>query len=302
MIIGVYIVFLVFSKYYIDFLSENLIRYINGKKIEGSLFGEYSFIRIFTEYDELGINSNFLHNIITNLLGYDLLEYKYITYKNTKHKVLCYTKSDSIGIKKSLQHLLLINLECVDTKYLDEFEENVDDELRLINIDALEYEKEYLEENVFISYDGGFSSYDGFFIYQFSENGDEIQENIYTEVYRSLESFYPNDECNGILLNYNENNIETPELFRTYTDLTEKYILQKYCMLSDKIINYFEGLFEIKYSKIILSIFATALLIYAIFGILRDYLDSATISLFLTFPAAIYYSWNLYEKYQQSKK
>ncbi|RXG35017.1 hypothetical protein [Methanohalophilus sp. WG1-DM] len=45
--IFLYILLFVFTKFYMDFLSENLIRYISGKRIRGSLFGEYSFIKVY---------------------------------------------------------------------------------------------------------------------------------------------------------------------------------------------------------------------------------------------------------------
>ncbi|RXG35018.1 hypothetical protein CI957_42 [Methanohalophilus sp. WG1-DM] len=224
-------------------------------------------------------------------MGYEFLESRYIKYNNQKHKVFCYTRYESIGLKKHLHHLLLTPLTCVDARYLEDYED--EDELKLINFDSPR-----LEEDFAIA---SYSFYDGFIIYQFSETGDEIQVNPYTEVYQSLKSFYQTNEENTFVFDYDERNIETPRLFKTYTNLTERYIFEKYCMLPDKILNYFKGIFEIKYGKIILFVVLTAILVYVVIGILRNYLDSATISLLLTIPAAMYYSWNLYEKYKNSR-
>lgn len=278
-----YFIVLIFTKYYMNFLSTTFIRNIVGKEISGELFGEFSFIKIYTNYDSQKINRRLVTNIITNLMGYGQKDYKDIRYGGKKHRVTVFTRTESVGIKTHLQHLFLINLKCVDISSLGD-----EHDFLLTNMDSLYHETINLLPD---------ERYDCFFIYQLYEDGDKIFQDNFTEAYRTFESFYGDGGGEDVIFSYTENYMDS-DLVQTYVKLTEQYINQKYNPLIEKSIDYFKGILEIKYSKIIFGFFLFVILFYIISGFLQNYLDSSTITLLLTTPAAIYYSWLLYDKYR----
>lgn len=294
---------LVFTKFYIDNLSRNLIPNLIGKSIEDPIGDDLAFIGIYLKYDFSNITNNFklIEDIIENFLKYEQTEMKKIYHDRIQYKIFRYTRTNHQLFHPYFEHILLVRMRCIDANYVEWLDnshvsleqpqpslvvESVHSSIILDDIDIAEK-----------------SVYDCFFINQFYEDGDSISHkpSIASETYLALNNILSKDVK---IFYHKDDDILSSSLFDLRYNLFMQYYNKTYGALLEKLKFLFDKIFK-PHTKIALITSGLLILIYSIINISQKYaLDfMQLLTIILMIPTAIYsilwtYDWFRRGKYK----
>ncbi len=305
-LIGLFLLYfglLVFTKYYIDYLSRFLIPILFGKSIEDPVGYNFALISIYFKYDFAYFIDNFklIEDIIENFLKYKLRDVKNVYHHKIQYKIIRYTRKNYHFNNPYFEHILVIRMRCIDTNYIewldssDEFSEKPQPSL-------VECTHNSLNENDIEIADIdeiGLPVYECFFINQYYEDGDSISPilSIGSETYLAFNNILSKNK--EIYYQY-EDDILSSNLSHLIDNLFRQYYNKTYGSLLE-ILKLTFGKKVKPYTTIILIILGLLISICSIIYIFqKNTLDF--LQLLIMIPPAIYSMILIYDRYKKEKK
>lgn len=339
-LITIYLGSFLFTIFYLSHFLDKFIRLIVGKHIPDFILGDdYSCISIYSKsFPELGDKFDLIEDIIQNLLNYQFIEKKYISYKGNKYPIYKYTRQDLHNSRPHSNNILLVNMNCIDINYIEWFDQIVEIENYELNENPTLLNFECIDKDLIDLNDLNDleliedAAYDCFFINQYYESGDEIfhSPSIQNETYLALANFFSNT---NIILQENENEIiqttstendpmtklditllsktkivfhkdddvfVSPELWNIRYNIFKLYYFKTYGTLLNKLRIIFNSKIRKKHKTIISIILGILIIIYIFIKIIMTY--KLDLMQFITFiasiPTAIYSTLWIYDRFK----
>ena len=337
-LITIYLGSFLFTIFYLSHFLDKFIRLIVGKHIPDFILGDdYSYISIYSKsFPELGDKFGLIEDIIQNLLNYQFIEIRYISYKGNKYPIYKYTRQDLHNSRPHSNNILLVNMNCIDINYIEWFDQ-IDLEIKnyelnenptLLNFECIDKDSIDLNDLELIED----ASYDCFFINQYYESGDEIfhSSSIENETYLALANLF----CNtNVILQENENGIiqttstendpvtkwaikllsktkivfhknddvfVSPELWNVRSNIFKLYYFKTYGTLLNKLRIILNSKIRKKHKTIISIILGILIIFYIFIKIIMTY--KLDLMQFITFiasiPTAIYSTLWIYDRFK----
>lgn len=334
-IIIIYIIYLLFTRYVVDLISSATTMLLIGKLGNEYLGDDFRCISIYSKNVDVSTYSQsmFIGNIIENVLGYSYNGLKTISIDGNDYNLIDFKKdTDKNILQKDTNHILLMELECVDNNIFDEnqrnrFDGNIPAPPSLINVEMVDIsEEDYINSDI---------AYTGLFIYQFREDKDGIYykasiddttyltfANLLTNTDRKV---YFNDygshshenNKNGItykktltllhryiVIYHKDDDIASGDLFQLRSKLCRNFIEKKYSAAIDIYFSSLQNILTKKHIRTKITIASIIVLVVILAYLINIYTNDMiqTALLIFAMPSGIYSAILLYKQMASKNK